>query len=179
MAAMPSARDELVDPRVERGAGETVQRAVVADVLAGGEPRVEPARVRQHADAPANGVAVADDVVAVDAWRARVRDHQRREHPQERGLAGAVRTEQSGDLAVGGGERDAVDGAHLAVPAERLGQVLDDDQGRAPSRSGQSGGRGLFSKCSTHEAGSVAKVGSSMKAAMSRGPHACGDTMWP
>ena len=82
---------------------------------------------------------------------ARVRDHQRREHPQQRRLAGAVRAEQSGDLAVGGGERDAVDRAHFAAPAERLGQVLDDDHERAPSRSGHSGGRALFSKCSTHD----------------------------
>ena len=80
---------------------------------------------------------------------------------------------------IGRGERHAVDGVHFAMPAERLGQLVDDDQERAPSRSGQSGGRRLFSKCSTHDAGSVANVGSSMKAAMSRGPHACGDTMWP
>jgi hypothetical protein len=37
----------------------------------------------------------------------------------------------------------------------------------------------LFSKCSTHEAGSVAKLGSSMNAAINRGAHACGETMCP
>ena len=84
-----------------------------------------------------------------------------------------------GDRAIGGGECHAVDGMNFAMAAEGLDEILDDDQERAPSRSGQSGGRRLFSKCSTHDAGSVSNVGSSMNAAMSRGPHACGDTMCP
>ena len=175
----PQGPDELVDPRVERTSGETVQRAVIPDVLPGGEARVESARVRQHADGAPNGVAVADDIVRVDAGAAAVRDHERREHPQERGLARAIRSQEAGDSTIGRGERHTVDGAHFAAAAERLGQILDDDQVRAPSRSGQSGGLGLFSKCSTQDAGSVANVGSSMKAAMIRGAHACGDTMWP
>ena len=95
----PERPDELVDPRLERVLGQALQRAVVADVLARGEARIEAARVRQHADAAAHGVALADDVVAVDARAAAVRNHQRREHPQERRLAGAVRSEEPGDRA--------------------------------------------------------------------------------
>ena len=67
----PQRPDELVDPRVERISGETVQRAVIPDVLAGGEARVESARVRKHADGAPNRVALADDIVRVDATRGR------------------------------------------------------------------------------------------------------------
>ena len=87
--------DELVDPRFERAGGQALQCAVVADVLPRGEARVEAARIRQDADAAANGIALVDDVVAVDARAAAVRDHQRREHAQERRLAGAVRSEEA------------------------------------------------------------------------------------
>ena len=46
--------------------------AEVADVLARGQPRIEAARIGQHADAAANGVAVGDDVEAADARAAGV-----------------------------------------------------------------------------------------------------------
>ena len=180
MAASPERPDELVDPRVERTSGETLQRAVIADVLPGGEARVESARVRKHADAsggrrsgrgrrraPSMLARPLSGIMSVASIRRSV------VLPAPFGPSSPVIS------TVGRGERHAVDGAHFAAAAERLGQILDDDQVRAPRRSGQSGGRRLFSKCSTQDAGSVANVGSSMKAAMSRGAHACGDTMWP
>ena len=52
-ASSSSMRASSASPR------EALQRAVVADVLARGEARVEAARVGQHADAPAHRVALA------------------------------------------------------------------------------------------------------------------------
>ena len=75
----PSVVDQLVDARSSAAPDEAVQRAVVADVLARGQPRVEAARVGQHADALAHRVAVAHDVEAVDrrACRRRARSASR------------------------------------------------------------------------------------------------------
>ena len=67
--------------RVSSGAPSSpCRRAVVADILARGEPRVEPARVGQHADALADREPVAHDVGLVHAGRAGVGDEQRGQH---------------------------------------------------------------------------------------------------
>ena len=86
---------------------------------------------------------VADDVDAVDEHAPALRAHQRVEHAQRGGLAGAVGAEQAGDLAVAGGEADIVDGDDaglvLALAWKGLAQVFRGDHGevlslRVPSR---------------------------------------------
>ena len=57
---------------------------------------------------------------------AAVGPQQRRQHLDSRGLAGAVRAEESEDLAGGDVEGHAVDGLHLA---EFLDQVVDANHG--------------------------------------------------
>ena len=91
---MPSASISASTRDSSAGAGEAVQRAVVADVLAGGQARVDAAGVGEHADPPPHLVAVAHDVVPGDLRGPGVGDDQRREHPQQRRLAGAVGPEQ-------------------------------------------------------------------------------------
>ena len=173
MAASPSVVDQRVDARLERGAGQTVQRAVVADVLARGEARIQAARIGQHADALAHRVAVAQDVEAADAGACRRRASQRREHAQQRRLAGAVRAEQAGDLAVGRGERDVAHRVHFAAscrtpssdPSTRI-------MAAAARRFGpQRRRRALLEMRRRTSAGSFVDVrASSTNAAMRRGP---------
>ena len=67
--------------------------------------------------------ACVDDVEAVDERRARGRRQQRRQHADERRLAGAVRAEQAEDLALFDGEADAVDGGEVAEPLDDLPDV--------------------------------------------------------
>src|SRR6185312_11679278 len=62
--------------------------------------------------------------------------HQRVQHAQRGGLARAVGTEQTGDLAVARGEGDAVDGLHFA---EGLVQVFYFDHGAAPLKFTKAG----------------------------------------
>ena len=71
------------------------------------------------ADQLADAMRLAGHVDAEDLGVARVDRQQRREHPQHRGLAGAVRPEDAEDLALADLEVDAVDGAQVA---ERLHQ---------------------------------------------------------
>ena len=58
--------EQRVGACLERGTCETVQRAVVADVLARRESRIQAARIGQHADPLADRVAVATDVEPPD-----------------------------------------------------------------------------------------------------------------
>jgi hypothetical protein len=105
-----------------------VQLAEVGDVLACGQALVDAARVGQHAERTAHRGRVACSIDAVDQHLAGVGFHQRVEHAQGRGLAGAVGAEQSGDLAVVCGEVDAVHGLDDAgLGLERLVQVAGDD----------------------------------------------------
>ena len=62
------------------------------------------------------------------------RRQQRRQHPDERGLAGAVRAEQTEDLALLDGEAHALDGREVA---EALDEVADVDRRHEPHRSRQ------------------------------------------
>src|SRR5690606_41290331 len=69
----------------------------------------------------------------VDLDLAAVRAHQRVEHAQGGGLAGAVGAEQAGDLAVAGLEAHAGHGLHRAgAGPEALVEVSGDDHRRTP-----------------------------------------------
>ena len=63
--------------------------------------------------------ACFDDVEAADERGAGGRRQQRHQHPDQRGFAGAVGSEQAEDLAFLDGEADAVDGGEVA-------ELLDD-----------------------------------------------------
>ncbi len=154
--------------------------AVVADVLARGEARIEAARVGQHADPLAHRVAVAHDVEA-----------RRRCAVPPSGTISVASMRSSVVLpAPLGPSRPVIwpsgatnDTSRTACTspllAERLDEAFDADHGRGARRSGHGSGGTLFSKCATHASGSLATPPSSTNAATRRGPHACGETMWP
>src|SRR5438105_9702860 len=120
-------RQQSFDPRVESGATKAVQAPVIAYVLACGEPRVETARVREHADAATHRVTVAYYVKPIDGRAAGVGRNQGGQHAQQSRLAGAVRTEQAGDLAVFGAKRGPGDRLDLVALAEVLLETIDLD----------------------------------------------------
>ena len=117
---------------VERRAGEAAQLAVVGDVLARGEPRVEAARVRQHADARAHGERVAAArrgrrPAPCPAWAPRACEIMRSVVvlPAPLGPSRPVMR------AVRRGERDAAHGLHVAEAlGERASATIT---GRRPS----------------------------------------------
>ncbi len=127
---------------------KTVQRAVVADVLARGQARVQPARVRQHADALAHREAVAQDVEVA-----------RRFAVPASGVTSVASMRSSVVLpAPFGPSRPVISPsgamnetsshrAHFALLAERLAEPFDADHGDGARRFGNNGGGTLFSKC--------------------------------
>jgi hypothetical protein len=94
---------------------EAVEHAVVHHLVAGAGTAEGAAGLGDVADAAAHLLGLPDDVVAGHRGRALRRGEQRGEHPQRRGLAGAVGAEEPDDLTLGHVEVDAVDGAHLGL----------------------------------------------------------------
>ena len=141
-AARPSVANSASMRCSSARAGKAVQRAVIADVLARGQARVEAARIRQHADAAAHRVAVGDDVETVDARACR--------RPGSTSVAiirnsvvlpaplGPSRPVIAPSGASNVTPRTAV---HFAPLAERLGDAVDRDHGCGARRSGHEGGR--------------------------------------
>ena len=82
------------------------------------------------------GQGIHRHVLAVDEHAPAFRPHQRVEHAQRGGLAGAVGAEQAGDLAVARFEAHVVDGddrPSLALAGEGLAEMFGDDhQGSHP-----------------------------------------------
>jgi hypothetical protein len=66
-----------------------------------------------------------DDVEPCDARRPGARGQESRQHVHGGGLAGAVRAEETVDLAGGHSELDAVDGADAALELAREAARLD------------------------------------------------------
>ena len=91
ISVMSSMRQQLLGAPAQVGAGDALQLAEVLDVLARRQPRVEAREIRQHAERKARALRIGDGVDAVDEHLALVRAHQRVEHAQRGGLAGAVR----------------------------------------------------------------------------------------
>src|SRR5262245_13613834 len=96
---------------------EAVDRREEVEVLENGEVLVEREPLRNVSDAPADLFAVRHHVQAVDPGASLRRREETAEDPDERRLAGAVRTEEPVDLAARNAERDAVEGPHLAEVA--------------------------------------------------------------
>ena len=105
----PEALEQLARARLGLGPLEAQQPAEQDQVLAPGEVLVDGGELAGQADEAAHRVGLAHDVVPEHARRAGVRAQQRREHPDRRRLAGAVRAEHAVDRAAAHGQVDAVD----------------------------------------------------------------------
>ena len=109
--------------------GDAVQTGVEVEIFLDAEVFVEPETLRHVGDAILNLLRLARHVDAVDRQRSGVRPHQAGDEPDQRGLAGAVGTDQRGERAVRHLDRDIVerhdDVAGLA--AKLLAQIAADD----------------------------------------------------
>jgi hypothetical protein len=76
------------------------------------EALVHAARIRQHPQSAPHCFGILGDVDAIHAHAAAVGCHQRVEHAQGGGFAGAVGAQQAGDLAVFRGKADPINGFH-------------------------------------------------------------------
>ena len=152
--------EQRVDACVERDAAHAVQLAVVADVLAGGEPRIYPARVGQHADR--RRTAARSRTTSAPPTRRAAR------RPGTTSVASIRSTVVL--PAPFGPSRPVISpsGAANETPStarprcrgrSALTSALDGDHGAAPSRSGHSGGRVLFAKWSTQSAAACRNPG--------------------
>ena len=136
VAALPEADlvEPVLDPLAQRAAREAVHLSLDREVLADGQVLVGRLRLGNRADRAPHGGPVGDDVVALDTGAARGRRQERRQHPDEGRLAGAVGAEQAVDLAGLDGEGHGVVGDEVA---EAFGQPLDLDRpGRAHAFGG-------------------------------------------
>ena len=90
----------------------------------------------QHTRAAPRLKTFLDDGVAVNACAPLVGLQYRVQHTQGCRLAGAIGSEQAGDLAVGGFEADAAQGMHVT---ERLVNIVYFDHGCGPAKSRKKG----------------------------------------
>jgi hypothetical protein len=93
----PERLEQLVRARPCLGALEPEQPAEQDQVLAAGEVLVDRRELAGEADEPADVIRLCDDVLAEHARGPAVRAQQRREDPDRRGLAGAVRSQHAID----------------------------------------------------------------------------------
>ena len=110
-------RQQLIGALAGRAAAEAPEPRQHHEVLASREVFVERGELARHRDGRAHLIGARRQVVAHDARRTLVRVQQRGQHAHQRGLAGAVGTEDGEDHAARHVEVDAVDGAKIT---ERL-----------------------------------------------------------
>ena len=113
--------EQLGRPRLGLVPLQAQQPAEQDEVLAPGQVLVDRGELARQADGAAHRIGLAHDVVAEHARLAAVRAQQRREHPDRRGLAGAVRAEHAVDGAAAHGQVDAVDGPDRAEDLDEAG----------------------------------------------------------
>jgi hypothetical protein len=121
--------EHLVDARFERRAVEAVEVPLVPHVLAHGELAVEARRLEHHADPPAHGVGLGDDVVARDrpsreGARSVLMIRKRVVFPPPFGPSNP----KISPLCI---SNEVVEGARLAV---RMGQSIDGENGLRSGR---------------------------------------------
>ena len=103
-----------------------MERRLQAHQLAPRHQRVERGLLERDADRLAHLLGLRHDVVTGDRGAAAGGAQQRGQHPHRRGLPGAVRAEESVDLALGDLEVDPVD---RLDPARELAlEALGDDR---------------------------------------------------
>ena len=115
----------LVGPAPGLVLAQVVEPADQVEVLAPGEVLVDGRVLAGQADDRAQGLGVADDVVAGHPGRAPVGEEQGGEDPDDGGLAGPVGAEQAED---GPGRGGQVDPVHRLDGPERPAQALGDDR---------------------------------------------------
>src|SRR5208283_3970479 len=108
-------REDFVDPLLQCGFIEPIQPPKVLDHLLGGKARVESRGGGEEADIGAHLFGGFNDVVAADNGRAVRGLQDGGEHAQRGGFAGAVRPQQTVDLARLADEADVVNGANFAA----------------------------------------------------------------
>src|SRR6185503_12062830 len=117
--------ESMVRRRARRGAREPERAAEEVEVLTRAERRIDGDRLRDVAEDATRRRGAGWQSVSGDRDVAAVEGEQRRQHPERRRLAGAVRTEETDDLARADRERNAVErGAHFVA----LDQALDEDE---------------------------------------------------
>src|SRR5688572_30656676 len=84
-------------PIVEAAAAQAVDTAKEPDVLVHGERLVQRELLRHVADTPLHALRIAADIEAADERRAAGWPQQPAQHPDRRGLAGAVRAKEAED----------------------------------------------------------------------------------
>ena len=112
--------EEVFDLPLERLARKSVEAPEVADVLAGGEPRVEPVRVGKYSDPLLHVARRGERVEAVHSRVPRVLLQDGIDDAKSGGLPGPVRTQKAGDPSVLGGKAHSLERPDLA---ERLEDV--------------------------------------------------------
>ena len=124
-------------PRLgSRGAGTAGRTA--DQVLPAGQVLVDGRVLAGQADDRAQLLGLAHDVEAADGGAPGVGPQQGGEDAHRRRLAGAVRAEQPEDAALGDGQVEPVERAHLALPrAVDLDQAFGDDGVRNNRTSGR------------------------------------------
>ena len=107
---------------LDLGDRQAVEHGLQVQQLVAGHQRIDGRILQGDADVAAHIVGLRDDVETGDLCRAGRRPQQRRQHADDRALAGAVRAEEAEDLAVLHLEVDTVDRLHLTeVANETLG----------------------------------------------------------
>ena len=130
---------------VDAGLRDLVRRRQRPEVVVGLARRVHVAGVEERPDLP-HGERHVREVLAVDGRRSRRRAVEAEDHPHRGRLAGTVRPEEAGDLAVGDIERQVVDGQLGSVP------LVSPDT----SISARSGGRGGVRSAGQYRSAGVA-----------------------
>src|SRR5581483_4173918 len=103
--------------------------AVEVEVLPHGQRAVERVELRDDADAALHRGRMLAHVHAGDERAASRRDDGRRQHPDRRRLAGAIRAEQPEELAAPDFEVEPVDGEdRIAAGSEGLAELLRPDR---------------------------------------------------
>src|SRR6058998_2495906 len=118
-----AALHRVLDPPAHLRARYTLDARHELQVLAHAHVRVEGRRLGEVADAALHLVSLLEDVESRQARRALRRRLEAREDAHGRRLAGAVRSQETDDVALPDLEADAVDGALAGV---HFRQVLGD-----------------------------------------------------
>ena len=108
--------EQFVGAPLRLGFRELVEPAEQHEILATGQVLVDRRVLPREADHRAQLLRFGDDVVARDRRASRIGLEQRRQDPDRRRLARAVRPEQSEHAALGDGEIQAVERPHLLLP---------------------------------------------------------------
>ena len=142
----PTCVEPAVDHARQAAAEEAVHLSLDGEVLLDGQVLVGRDRLRDGPDRPPHGRLLPHDVVAADARRARGRGQQRRQHPDERRLAGAVGPEEAVRLALGDGEGDRVVGDTVAELAVSRSTSIETGRRAAAGGAGGSSRKGVASR---------------------------------